>query len=118
MRNLLTKLPNLSIPGTHFPVLLSTLIRSQFQVKPATLLLPIDLSLFLWWRSFTVPGTKVAPFHWLMWGVIFTICVVFLSVLSALKTLVIKDYVPGSQVQTISKKCAHLQFIFFLACVA
>jgi hypothetical protein len=26
-----------------FPALLSTLIRRQFQVKPATLLLPIDL---------------------------------------------------------------------------
>ena len=29
------------------------------------------------WRSFTVLGTKVAPFPWLMWGVAFTACVVF-----------------------------------------
>ena len=36
---------NLSIPDVHFPVLLSTLIRSQFQAKPATLLIPINFSL-------------------------------------------------------------------------
>ena len=29
------------------------------------------------WRSFTVPGTNVAPFPYLMWGVVFTACVVF-----------------------------------------
>ena len=40
-------LPNLSIPGVHFPVLLSTVIRSHSQVKPATLLTPIDLFLIL-----------------------------------------------------------------------
>ena len=32
------------------------------QVMPATLLIPVGLFLFLWWRSFTVPDTKVAPF--------------------------------------------------------
>jgi hypothetical protein len=32
---------------------------------------------FLRWRSFTVLGTKVAPFPWLMWGVAFTACIVF-----------------------------------------
>ena len=37
-------LPNLSVPGANFLVLLSTLIRSRFQVKPATLLIPIDFS--------------------------------------------------------------------------
>jgi len=26
---------------------------------------------FFWWRSFTVPDTKVAPFPLLMWGVVF-----------------------------------------------
>jgi hypothetical protein len=26
---------------------------------------------FVWWRSLTVPGTKMAPFLWLMWGVVF-----------------------------------------------
>jgi len=30
------------------------------------------------WRSFTVLGTKEAPFPYLMWGVAFTACVVFL----------------------------------------
>ena len=57
------------------PVLLSTLIRSRFPAKPATLLIPIDFSFpFLRWRSFTVLGTKVAPllnvgsgFHCLRW---------------------------------------------------
>jgi hypothetical protein len=29
------------------------------------------LILFLWWRSFTVPGTKVALSPYLMWGVVF-----------------------------------------------
>ena len=33
------------------------------------------------WRSFTVLGTKVAPFPWLMWGVVFTACVVLFSCL-------------------------------------
>jgi hypothetical protein len=35
-------LPNSSIPDVPFPALLSTLIRRQFQVKPATLLIPIN----------------------------------------------------------------------------
>jgi hypothetical protein len=35
---------NLSIPDVPFPVLLSTLTRSRFQAKPATLLIPIDFS--------------------------------------------------------------------------
>ena len=37
-----TTLLNLSIPGVPFSVLLSTLIRSRFQAKPATLLIPIE----------------------------------------------------------------------------
>ena len=36
-------LPNLSIPNVPFSVHLATLIRSRFQVKPATLMIPIDL---------------------------------------------------------------------------
>jgi len=40
-------LPNLSIPDVPFPALLSTPIRRRFQVKPATLLIPNDLILFL-----------------------------------------------------------------------
>jgi hypothetical protein len=38
-----TSLLNLSIPNVPFPVLLSTLIRSRFQAKPATILIPIDI---------------------------------------------------------------------------
>jgi len=38
---------NLFIPGAYFPVLLSTFIWNRFQVKPATLLIPINLFLFL-----------------------------------------------------------------------
>jgi len=42
-----TTLPNSSIPDAHFPVLLSSLIRSWFHIKPATLLFPVDLFFFL-----------------------------------------------------------------------
>jgi len=41
-----TTLPNMSIPDAHFPALSSTMIRSRFQVKPATLLISIDLFFF------------------------------------------------------------------------
>ena len=44
MCTLWTLLLNLSISGVPFPVLLSTLIRSRFQAKPATLLIPIEFS--------------------------------------------------------------------------
>ena len=37
---------NLFISNAHFPVLLPTVIRSWFQIIPATLLIPIDLFLF------------------------------------------------------------------------
>ena len=39
--NFAAKLVHTDVP---FPVLLSTLIRSQFQAKPATFLIPIDFS--------------------------------------------------------------------------
>jgi hypothetical protein len=54
-------LPNLFIIDVPFPALLSNIIRSRFRVEHATLLIPI-LILVLWWKIFTVPGTKVAPF--------------------------------------------------------
>jgi len=38
-------LPDLSIPDVSFQALLSPLIRRRFQVKPATLLVPVDLLL-------------------------------------------------------------------------
>ena len=66
-------LPNLSITDVPFPALLSTLTRRGFQVKHATLLIPIYFPV-LQWRSFTVCGTKVAPFPQLTWGVFFTAC--------------------------------------------
>jgi hypothetical protein len=57
---LTTTLPNLSIPDAHFPVQSSTLIRNRFQIKPATLQIPIDLFSYSFQRrSFTVPGSKV-----------------------------------------------------------
>ena len=77
MCTLWTSLLYLSIPDMPFPVLLSALIRSRFQARPATLLIPIGFS-FSRWRSFTVLGTKVAPSPLLMWGMAFTACVVFL----------------------------------------
>jgi hypothetical protein len=58
----LPMLLNLSIPDAPFPLLVSTLVRRRCQVKPAYLLHPICLNFLLWRRSFTVPGTKVAPF--------------------------------------------------------
>jgi hypothetical protein len=78
MCTLWTSLLNLSIPDVPFPILLPTLIRSRFKAKPATLLIPVDFLSFSQWRSFTVLGTKVAPFPYFMWGVVFTACVVFL----------------------------------------
>jgi hypothetical protein len=36
-------LPNLSIPNVPFPTLLPNFIRIRFQVKPATLPIPIDV---------------------------------------------------------------------------
>ena len=54
-------LPNISIPDVPFPAPLSTLVRSRFQVKPATLLIPIALFLVLLVEEFSVPITKVAP---------------------------------------------------------
>ena len=44
MCTLWTSLLNLSIPDVLFPILLSTLIRSRFQAKPASLLIPTDCS--------------------------------------------------------------------------
>ena len=42
---------------------------------------PLDPHLFFLsfsrWKSFTVLGTKVAPFPYLMWGMVFTACVVY-----------------------------------------
>jgi hypothetical protein len=46
-------LPNMSIPHMPFPVLISTVIRSRSQVKPATLLIPIYLFLVHWWKFYS-----------------------------------------------------------------
>ena len=64
-------LPNLSIPDVSFPALLLThqeTVSGQAWNPPDP---HWSFSFFLWWRSFTVPGTKVAPFPWIMWGVVF-----------------------------------------------
>jgi hypothetical protein len=58
-----------------FPAFLSTLIRRRFQVKPAALLIPIDFYLYLLVEFY---GTRYqSGFFSLMWGVVFTACVVF-----------------------------------------
>jgi len=44
MCTLQTMLLNFFLPDAPFPVLLSTLIRSRFQARPATLLTPIDFA--------------------------------------------------------------------------
>jgi hypothetical protein len=51
-----------AIINSHQETVLPTQIRRQFQVKPANPGPPLICSFFLWWRSFTVLGTKVAPF--------------------------------------------------------
>jgi len=52
---------------------------NHVQFYRAPLLIPHWLFLsFSRWRRFTVLGTKVAPFPYLVWEVAFTACVVFL----------------------------------------
>jgi hypothetical protein len=59
--------------------------RKWFRVKelPYTMLKVITscpkLISFLWCKSSTVPGTKLAPFSELLWGVVFTPCWVIFS---------------------------------------
>ena len=72
-------LPNLSIPDVPFPAPTSTLVRSRFQVKHATLLNPIDL-----YASFSFAGgvswypiPKWLHFLNLCGECFFTACVVF-----------------------------------------
>ena len=59
----------------------STVINSQQEPISGQACNPLDPHWFFLsfsrWRSFTVLGTKVAPFPYLMWGVIFTACVVY-----------------------------------------
>jgi hypothetical protein len=59
-----------------FPALLSTLIRRRLKVKPATHPIPINIIFFLV-ESFTVSGTKVAPFPYLVWEVVFPLLAQF-----------------------------------------
>jgi len=64
---------------------ISTLIRRQFQVnnnffcKPATLLIPIDLFLFPLVEELYSTRYQSASFFLLMWRIILTACLVFLS---------------------------------------
>jgi len=68
----------LSILDVPFPVLLSTLIRSRFQAKPATLLIPINFSFPFrgggaLWSS--IPKRFLSLIN--VGGVVFTACVIF-----------------------------------------
>ena len=60
----------------------STVINSHQEPVSGQACNPLDPHWFFLsfsrWRSFTVLGTKVAPFPYLMWGVVFTACVVVL----------------------------------------
>ena len=61
------------------PVLLSTLIMSRCQAKPATLLIPIDFSFPFRGGGalrYSVPKW-ILSLKLIMWGVVFTACVVF-----------------------------------------
>jgi len=71
-------LPKLSTPDTHFPELLSTVIRRRFQVKPATLLIPVDSFLVLLVAELYDTQYQSSFLSLIMWGVAFTACVVFL----------------------------------------
>jgi len=77
MCTLWTLLLNLSIPDVPFPVLLSTLIRSRFQAKSATLLIPIDFSFLFAVEELYGTRYQSGSFSLIMWGVAFTACVVF-----------------------------------------
>ena len=67
-----------TILDVPFPVLLSTLIRSRFQAKPATLLIPIVLSFPFAVEELYGTWYQSGSFSLLRWGVAFTACVVFL----------------------------------------
>ena len=52
---------------------------NDFNGKVQFLLILFDLASSLKWKSFTLPGTKVA-FSLFMWGVFFTACVTFFPI--------------------------------------
>jgi hypothetical protein len=54
-----------------FPVLLSTLIRSWFHVKPATLLIVIDLQFLVYGVLQCLVPKRLSSLPLLMWGVVF-----------------------------------------------
>jgi hypothetical protein len=73
MHILSTTQPNLSTPDVHFPVLLSTLIRSRFQLKLTTLLIPIYLVLFLWVEEFYGTQYQSGSFSLINVGSVFSL---------------------------------------------
>jgi len=70
-------LPKLSIQDVPFPVRLSTLIRRRFQVKPATLLIPIDLYLFLLVEEFYDTRYQSCSFSLINVGIGFSLPALF-----------------------------------------
>ena len=68
----------LFVPDVPFPALSSTLIRRRFQVKPATLLIPVDSFLVLLVAELYDTQYQSSFLSLIMWGVAFTACVVFL----------------------------------------
>ena len=69
-------LPNLSIPDVPFPVLLSNLIRSRFQAKPATLVIPFWFFSFLLMEELYGTRYQIGSFSLIKVGCFFTACVV------------------------------------------
>jgi len=59
-----------------------TLIRSRFQAKPATLLIPIDFSILFAVEEIHGTRYQSGSFSLIMWGVDFTACVDFLFLFS------------------------------------
>ena len=70
---------NLSILDAPFSIMLSTLISSQFQAKPATLLIPIDFPFLFAVEELYSTRYQSGSFSLIMWGVACAACVVFSS---------------------------------------
>jgi hypothetical protein len=48
-------------------------------------------------EEFTVPGTKVAPFPLLLWGVFFAACAIFLFIIARLKGAVLAGQIQNKR---------------------
>ena len=72
---LITLMPNLFKPEVPFPALYSTLFRRRLQVEPVILLIPIDIPPPL---VEEINDARYPVIKWLLWGVIFTACTIFI----------------------------------------